>query len=581
MSNSTTPVSLESFIKPKIKKSEIDYIECRFVTHVPKKRDMDSHDWLVAKEFVHLKDGTTKPHIRYWKDRPYSVHVTRTNRRTYTQKKEYESLDDCVTVTGTQSDINYQVARALDDWSIARNPWAMRDSPWVYGADVPATVHLKHDYRVRLGDKPTTPFSVGYSDTETDINFVFHPTKSLVFMESLYFDGVLYTWVVKDFYKRVFDKESLIKEKFDQYMPKEGKDDMKDWKIYYVDRPIDVVRGYVRKAHELMPDILAFWNMIFDWDKMVETIEDAGLDVAQFMCDENMPEHMRYYSLKRDRPYKMTASGKRITKPGSEQWHTVFLPTPFVFIDQMATYRLIRKAKPTSLVFNLDAILDKELNGLSKLWVDVAKGLRKNQFHEYMQANYPVEYTIYHAWDVVCMKVLNDKTRDLTYSLPSLTGDSEFTNFNSEPTRYVHDFHFTCLAHNATTGVGGKAMLTDLDKLTINPKGHIITLEPHLMLDTGMMPFADYPGLLTLMHSHGADLDVKSSYPYGQWVYNMGKTTTVRELCEIYGIPEIVKRQQGLNFSGGPTNSIEFCTEIYHVPTMVELSKLYDEAKKI
>jgi hypothetical protein len=207
--------------------------------------------------------------------------------------------------------------------------------------------------------------------------------------------------------------------------------------------------------------------------------------------------------------------------------------------------------------------------------------LTKAEFHIFMQQRYPGEYVIYHCWDVLCMPALTEETKDLNFSLPGTTEYSDFVSFESEPKRYIHKFHHYILKHhNAVTGVSGKTLVQEYDEMTISTKGHIVTLEPHLTVDTGLKVFKDYPGLVTNAYGHNADLDVKSSYPYGQWVFNMSRQTTVRELVEIEGVRDHTRRIQGLNLSGGRSNSVEFCTEIFGLPPLAELSKIFDQANQ-
>lgn len=60
-------------------------------------------------------------------------------------------------------------------------------------------------------------------------------------------------------------------------------------------------------------------------------------------------------------------------------------------------------------------------------------------------------------------------------------------------------------------------------------------------------------------------------------VGNISKETTHKELISIEGVSEHVRRMEGLNLSGGKTNSVEFCTEMLGLPTM---NQLLDEFKK-
>jgi hypothetical protein len=72
-------------------------------------------------------------------------------------------------------------------------------------------------------------------------------------------------------------------------------------------------------------------------------------------------------------------------------------------------------------------------------------------------------------------------------------------------------------------------------------------------------------------------LDVSASYPNGGSVFNISKETTHKELCRINGVPENVQRMQGINLSGGATNGVEFCTNMYKLPTFDVVLKAFEQ----
>ena len=63
-------------------------------------------------------------------------------------------------------------------------------------------------------------------------------------------------------------------------------------------------------------------------------------------------------------------------------------------------------------------------------------------------------------------------------------------------------------------------------------------------------------------------LDVSASYPNGGSVFNISRETTHKELCKIVGVPEEYQRTAGINLSGGATNAVEICEDLFHLPTM-------------
>lgn len=61
---------------------------------------------------------------------------------------------------------------------------------------------------------------------------------------------------------------------------------------------------------------------------------------------------------------------------------------------------------------------------------------------------------------------------------------------------------------------------------------------------------------------------------------NISKETTYRELSRIEGIPEHVQRANSINLTGGHTNAMQFCNEIYGLPTPTELIDSYRQYRE-
>lgn len=499
------------FMDQKYSDDEIDYKECRFVIHIGKDEKMGrTKDWHMVKEVLHLKNGETVPNIRYIPNYEKIAYVTSPRfRKSYNQKREYEFKDRLMEVRTTESDVYKDVARALGDWGMTKRPDLLKDSPHVYGLDIPATVSIKKGYYDVMAkeNKKHTPFSIAYSDTETNMLNLDRPgVKKNIIMQSVFFEGKLITVILDSFLGTMRDPQTTLRELYEVHMPQQGKDRCKEWEIILVKESIDIVKTCLQFCHDRQPDFLTFWNLIFDLDKMIECVEDAGYNPNDIFCDPRLPAGMRDHYLRRAQASQMSASGRTMTKKPEEQWHSWLCPASFYMICQMATYRFIRKSGQSLKSYSLDSILGKECKGLAKLKIKEAEGLSKAEFHIFMQQYHPGEYCIYHAWDVLCMPTLNDVIKDLTYSLPGTTEYSDFINFKSEPKRYVHKFHFFASEkYGAVTGVSGKSLVQSYDSITIPGSGHIVALEPHMTIDTGLKIFKDFPGLRTNLYGHCGD----------------------------------------------------------------------------
>ena len=74
-----------------------------------------------------------------------------------------------------------------------------------------------------------------------------------------------------------------------------------------------------------------------------------------------------------------------------------------------------------------------------------------------------------------------------------------------------------------------------------------------------------------------ADADVTASYPNSNAVFNTSRETTEKELIDIEGVSEKDRRMQGINLCGGWTNSVEITMELFGLPNLFSLDKMFKE----
>lgn len=568
---------IEHMNTPAITPENVKGIECRFVIHVPTNQDR-TKDLHFAKEVIHFNDGSPpvrrlKPWVNY--QRPFWI-ANKSSQKRYQQKKEWESLENLREFSSTQSDLLHRVSRLLGTPHLANNRRKLYGSPFVYGADISAAAIIKYNEYMKKYPDIITPFTTAYLDTETDM---IHGHGGII-LSTVYFNKVIYTAILKDFVKGYINVEERLMETFNREMPEIVKTNGIKWEFEFFDTELEVIEASLKRAHHVMPDFLSIWNMNFDIPKMIRGIKNADCDPKDYFSDPNIPKKYRYFNFIQDDPKKITASGKVMSKKPSDQWHSVLTPASFYIIDQMCTYRSIRKAKTEENSYSLDYILNKNFPDLSKLKFKAAEGLEREKFHIFMQEKHPLEYCVYNAFDAYCMELLNEKTADLSHAAPSMIEHSEFRHFNSQPRRYVDGHHFFCLENGYVIGTTGDTIQTDFDNLTVTTEGNIITLETHLTANNGLYIFKDAPHIQTNLRAHSGDLDVASSYPKGQWAFNMSRQTTRKEIVKIEGVDFETQRHMGINLSGGPTNAVEFCTQMFKMPTMQEALKAYQASKQ-
>lgn len=566
---------------PTYTKQDVVGYECRHVVHCTPK-DWSIPDMHFVKEIVHLKDGRRVSNTRkifdykrpFWIDREAFVPE---QHRKYKQKKERQKLENLTEYKCTQRDLVTQIARVLKD-NRGRSLKQVCRSPYVYGADILSTAIIKKEYQTRF-PKCESPYSVCALDIESDM---LDESKKIL-MCTITMDNRAYTVIDRAFLKGYTESEDIWKqrlnEKMTQYLGHVVDKRKMEWEVLFVDLPASVVTQTFKKLHEWKPDILAVWNMDFDIPKMAAELENANINPADVFSDPSVPPDYRFYKYKQGRARKVMANGKVTPVPPEDRWHTAFFPASFYVIDAMCAYRGIRNQKPRAGSYSLDSILTLEI-GHGKLKFTEADHLRAGDWHIFMQSQFPFEYVIYNVYDVVGMLELDEKTMDLSAALPKSAKHSDFQHFRSQPRRLVNDFHYTCLRDGYVIGTTSDQMSHELDKHVIGMDGWVVALPAFMIAENGLEITLSADGkkwhLISSIYGQVADLDVSAAYPTNEVVGNVCQETTFRELGAIDGVTEEVRRTQGINLTGGYSNAVEFCVNMFHVPDFMQLLDAYE-----
>ncbi len=575
-----------TIVKEKIvSENKITGVECRFVVHVPT-RDNDVPDVHLIKEAVHYEDGTVKPNVRIIKNYERPFWITKPSFQNHTSKKESEDIDKLLEYKCTQSSLRFKVAAALGKQWSKDSLKELSTSPYLYGTDITSCALIKQEYLVKYPNAKSG-CTVAVYDIETD---VVYGTEQIILATIAYKNKVV--TVASEFFMSGYSTpEILATEAFNKYLS-EYKDKI-EFEFSVVKNPIEILKVIFGKAHEWMPDFLAIWNMDYDIPRTIRAIEEAGLDPTDILCDPRVPKEYRKCYYKEGRKKKVTASGKVTPINPSSQWHTLILTASFYVIDSMCTYKHLRTPPgPEEPSYSLDNILKKELNK-SKLKFTMADNYTGLKWHEFMQTNYKMEYAVYNAFDCISVLELDSKTKDLSHSLSSFAGYTDFEKFTSNP-RKIHDaLHTYFLENDMVISSSGSTPYVEIDEELLDEdsmdeetkamdvlslRHWIVTLQTHLVVESGLKIISDDPSLKTLMRGYCFDSDCTSAYPSATIGCNVSKATTVKELSSIEGIMEHTFRMQNINLVSGPVNSIEYATTMFGFP---KLDILLDEFKKI
>lgn len=566
--------------------------ECKFAVHIPSRHN-DTPDIHLIKEQVHKNDGTIVPNIRFVKnyERPYWI--TRQNKRNYKQKKEWESEDNLLKKMTTQSNLRYEVAKALGKQWSKESLKELSNSPYLFGTDISSTALIKKHYQDKYPNLQSA-FSICTFDVETD---VLYGTNEIIMASAVFKDKAVIS-VVGSFVTGLASVEENFYIKVNRYI-KEYVDKYNLKIEFHIGSDlVGSIKHVFSRIHEWKPDFLAIWNMDFDIPKVMSNLEAYGVDPKDIFSDPIVPSEYRICKYKQGPKKKKTASG--VVKPINPalQWHTLISTSSFYVIDAMCAYKHIRITQQEESSYALDAILQKHL-GIRKLKFKEADQYSGLKWHQFMQANYKLEYMVYNLFDSLSMIELDNEIKDLAYTLPSFAGISDFSDFKSQPKRIADALHFFILENERKVlGTVGRQIVEDntpgdtsideenppeaddsetddkQESTTLGLDGWIVTLPAHLTVN-GMHCVLEDSSIYSNIRAFVYDSDAVSAYPTATSITNVSKETTKRELISIKDIDEEIFRAQNLNLVLGRVNSIEYCTTMFNMPKPEELLNMF------
>ena len=473
--------------------------ECRFAVYAPPPSFYDP-DLHTVKEILHLEDGTAVPNLKFVWDYQRPFWITKKGQRQHTQYIDYIEEEKCDIYRTNETRLVENIGRAL---KVKVGP---RDgkrnvcvSPYVFGADIKSTACIKRDYQLAYPDK-TTEFKVSVFDIETDM---IDKSQGAI-MATLSFGEKCFTAVRKSFVKDLVDVERKLRILMEKYIGDVLKKRGTQVEFHFVDSEIELFQSTFAKAHEWQPDFMTIWNQKFDVGEFIKACERADVDPASIACDPSIPEEYKFFRFKLGPLQKKTAKGQIMPIKNAAQWHTAFFPASFYIMDSMCAYRHTRAGKQEEPSYALDKILIK--NGIGgKLKFKEADGYTDGAWHEFMQANYPLEYIVYNIYDCIGLEELEEKIKDLRVVIQQFSGTSDFEDFKSQPRRKCDELHWFLLEHNLVIGTTNGELSGIHDKMVLGRNDWIITLANSLVEKYGLKVIKENPHIITTIFAHVGD----------------------------------------------------------------------------
>lgn len=571
-----------------IARSEIKAIECRHVCYIPPPMHTggQARDYHLVKEIVHTKDGRVVPQLHYLPDYKRDWYFTKEGFRNHRQKKEYELLSRLVKRTSRQTDLYRDIIRALNIYAPRIDRRSAFSSPYVYGVDISSTSLIKKKYQDYFKGDPTPATVCGF-DTETD---VLGGTEQII-IASATLQGKIRTAILRDYIRplNMTDEEifEALRVRHERYIKPmlPGRTLEVEYSIH--DTPAELVQACFERIHQWMPDFVEIWNLDFDITVMLEALHSAGIDPADVFSDPSVPKDYRYFEYVKGRTTHTSSSGVVKNLANFEQWDTVRCPASFQFVDGMQAFYQIRMGQQKRRSYGLDAIAQENLKGFRKLRFEEDAHIKEGTlaWHVYMQKHCRLNYITYNQGDCVLEELIDEVTSDLAFTISVFGKSSDLEIFNSQPKRKTDDLHFELL--NPDEGVPvrvvgtGESGKDPIDELTYSLKDWIIALAAPRVANNGLNVIEEAPFIKTKIYVAVADLDVKSSYPNNGASENISRSTCVAEVCSFDVVDEFTARMQGLGYLSGPTNSVEFCTHMYKLPSIEQVLDAFDTQRGI
>lgn len=474
-------------------------MECRHAVFV-RSQFGGSSDIHFIKEVEHLPDGTLKPGKRILKDFKRPFWVTREGFQNHEKKKEWEDIKRLKRYESTQSQLTRNVARAIGRPGMKGGLRQICDSPYIYGADVTSGSILKNKYH-KAFPGVFTPSTVAVLDIETD---VLEGTEEPIIVGMSFRDKAVVA-VHEHWFGKHVDPDSIIQKKFTELLGEYQEDRNIKLKVIMCQTPSECCAEVIKLAHEWMPDLITCWNMSFDLREIEKCLIRGGYDPAHVFSDPDVPDEFKHYRFVEGPSQKITSSGKVMPLAPAERWHRVECPATFQFVDSMCVYYMLRIALGKEPSYGLDAVLEKNL-GVRKLKFKEAEHKTGLAWHKFMQKHYKPEYVIYNIFDCIGVELLDDKSSDLSRTLPIQAGDSLYDYFNKQPRRLVDELHFICLEQGLVMATTPSSMKDEeLDNLTLDVDGWIVTLPSIMTAENGVKCVSELPELITFLRLFVAD----------------------------------------------------------------------------
>lgn len=547
---------------------ELIATQCMFVKHIPKTATNDDTHLVTLKH--HYNNGDVEKVIKIFTDYKRPIWVTKPIYRKHKQKKEYESIDKLDKIRVTQSDMNIALCRALNKEPSQFNIRMIKDSPYIYGYDIPSISFIKELYDIK-NDNFFKSYDVLNLDIEFDVTGKYNDISIITMSKP----GHRHTYALRRLYKNIGDDAyviDLIKRRSLLELPDStAKKICTKYDVTLYDNDLDMLKDVFNMLHTIKPDIVTFHNMVYDLTKIIERLRIYEYPAEDLFSDPTIPQHLRRLKLNPAKTSK-EKKGKKYSIPIEDQWTTLESTASFMVMDSMTGYSAVRQGAGKLVGgYGLDNILNKNKIHGKMIYVDEnTTNISKLAWHQYMSEHKPIEYTLYAEQDTLGMTDLELKNKDFSYAVPIFIGIGDFNRFNSSVHKNVCTGYQDHLEHGLIIGT---TPTTPIDWSILGTNDWIKTLSADNIQEIGL-EITNIPGLKTNVTAHADDVDCVSSYPSDTEACNVSHSTCISEIISVGDLDKTEFKNNNINLVSSNANNLDYMTKVLKAPTVMEMIKL-------
>lgn len=525
------------------------------------------------------EDGSRSNQYICIKDYKQDYYIVKEKFRKFKQNKDYIDERMCKKFSSSRARLAYNISKTLFGRAdVSAELRSMKGSPYVFGCEQTIPVVFKQKFHEKYPEyQETEPYRTAAYDVETNM----HSKDEEIIMASTTFEKVAYFAADRHWFDEKTDEEILANLK--KYEELYLKDTMIRRGISHIeyqlfDNEAEVVKANIEKWHLWSPDWIASWNAAFDMEKNELALKRHGYDVARIYCDPGVPNEYCSYLFHPGRTHKVKENGDRTPLEWQEKFPSVRTMASWQWVDAACKYAIKRAPQGKLEGYGLNAIADREgVDG--KLYTDKGTHLVPGSlpWHIWMQKHAKYEYCMYNIKDNIVIEDINDKTDDLSLSLPMLLKYSEYFNYPSQPSIISDTLAFVALKYGYVWGCTGSRRDKPFVELLPTLGDWIALLETEKNAAMGKILFDGLDDVISMARGLTDDVDVEGAYPTETVALNVGNKTTRMEATRIQGADMMKFREIGVNYGSSPeANAIGLCYELFRFPKVGDMQKTFE-----